>query len=131
MSLSVNEFSSIGDLMTATTLKLGPFDLERVFRAVDKITERMIRAAATLDAAKIPYAVIGGNAVANWVSRVDEAAVRFTKDVDILLRRADLDAATGAMEKQGFVFRRSGAMTMYLDGPSAMNSQITRLAFGA
>ena len=129
MSLSVNEFSSIGNLMTATTLKLGPFDLERVFRAVDKITERMIRAAATLDAAKIPYAVIGGNAVANWVSRVDEAAVRFTKDVDILLRRADLDAATGAMEKQGFVFRRSGAMTMYLDGPTAKARDAVHVLF--
>ena len=40
--------------MTASTLKLGPFDLERVFRAVDKITERLNRAAAALDAAGVP-----------------------------------------------------------------------------
>lgn len=69
--------------MTASTRKLGPFDLKRVFRAVDKVTERVNRAATALEAAGIPYAVIGGNAVANWVSRVDESMTRFTKDVDI------------------------------------------------
>ena len=45
-----------------------------------------LRAVAALEARSIPYAVIGDNAVAAWVSRIDEAAVRNTKDVDILLR---------------------------------------------
>ncbi len=36
------------------------------------------------------YAVAGGNAVAAWVSRVDEAAVRNTQDVDLLLVRMKL-----------------------------------------
>jgi len=40
------------------------------------------------EAASVPYAVIGGNAVAAWVSRIDEAAVCNTQDVDILLRDA-------------------------------------------
>lgn len=115
--------------MTAPTLNLGPFDLERVFRAVDKITERLNRAAAALDAAGVLYAVIGGNAVANWVSRVDEAAVRFTKDVDILLRRSDLDAAKAALEPAGFVFRKSGAMTMFLDGPNAKARDAVHVLF--
>jgi hypothetical protein len=35
--------------------------------------------------------VAGGNAVAAWVATVDPSAVRNTQDVDILLRRADLD----------------------------------------
>ena len=48
---------------------------------------------AALEGAGIPYAVAGGNAVASWVARVDEAAVRNTQDVDILIRREDLDAA--------------------------------------
>ena len=116
-------------MMTAPTLNLGPFDLERVFRAVDKITERLNRAAAALDAAGVLYAVIGGNAVANWVSRVDEAAVRFTKDVDILLRRSDLDAAKAALEPAGFVFRKSGAMTMFLDGPNAKARDAVHVLF--
>src|SRR5262245_12690017 len=50
--------------------------LERMVRAVEKVRERLRRAAGALEAANIPYAVIGGNAVAAWVARVDESAVR-------------------------------------------------------
>ena len=49
---------------------------ERMIRAVEKVRERLERAVAALEHGGIPYAVIGGNAVAAWVSRVDEAAVR-------------------------------------------------------
>lgn len=48
---------------------------------MEKIRDRVLRTARTLEAAGIPYAVVGGNAVADWVSRVDEAAVRNTRDV--------------------------------------------------
>ena len=52
-------------------------------RAVEKVRQRLLRAASALEQAGVPYAVVGGNAVAAWVSRVDEAAVRNTQDVDI------------------------------------------------
>ena len=87
--------------------------------AVEKVRERLLRAAAALDRAGILYAVAGGNAVAAWVSRVDEAAVRNTQDVDILLRRADLAAATRALAQEGFVHRRVAGIEMFLDGPQA------------
>ena len=67
----------------------------------------------------MPYAVIGGNAVAAWVARVDEAAVRNTADVDILLRRDDLPVARAALEKAGFVYRHAAGIDMFLDGPTA------------
>ncbi|HEY6169453.1 MAG TPA: hypothetical protein VI454_15535 [Verrucomicrobiae bacterium] len=92
---------------------------ERMMNAVEKIRERLLRAAAALDKAGVPYAVAGGNAVAAWVSRVDEAAVRNTQDVDVILRRADLDAATRAMEQAGFVRRHVAGIEMFLDGPQA------------
>ena len=38
-----------------------------------------------------PYALVGGQAVALWVATKDPAAVRTTKDVDILLRRQEMD----------------------------------------
>ena len=117
--------------MTATTLKLGPFDMDKVARTVERINERLRRGAAALDAAGVPYAVIGGNAVINWVSRVDESMVRFTKDVDFLLRRADLEAATAALTPVGFVFRKSGAMTMFLDGPDAKARDAIHVLFAA
>lgn len=58
-------------------------------RAVERVRERLLRACGVLDRAGISYAVAGGNAVAAWVSRVDEAAVRNTRDVDLILRRSD------------------------------------------
>ena len=46
---------------------------ERMSNAVENVRKRLLRAVAALDSAHVPYAVVGGNAVAAWVSRVDEA----------------------------------------------------------
>ncbi|HEX3720156.1 MAG TPA: hypothetical protein VH595_19575 [Verrucomicrobiae bacterium] len=102
---------------------------ERMIRAVEKVRERLRRAAAALAEAGIPYAVAGGNAVAAWVSRVDEAAVRNTQDVDILMRRSDLDAATIALAKVGFIRRRVAGIEMFLDGPDAKARDAVHLVF--
>jgi Uncharacterised nucleotidyltransferase len=101
------------------TVVPGPFSLDRMVNAVEKVRQRLLRTATALEEAKIPYAVAGGNAVALWVSRIDEAAVRNTQDVDILLRRSDLEAARHAMEKAGFVHRHSAGMEVFLDAPGA------------
>ncbi|MGA2052154.1 MAG: hypothetical protein ABSH19_02455 [Opitutales bacterium] len=96
-----------------------------MIHAVEKVRERLLRAARALQGAGIPYAVAGGNAVAAHVSKIDEAAVRNTRDVDIVLRRADLPAARRALESGGFVYRRvaalgqPGGMDAFLDGPAA------------
>lgn len=87
--------------------------------AVELVRERLLRATAALEAAGVPYAVVGGNAVAAWVARVDPAAVRNTQDVDILMRRQDLDAAARALEAVGFVRRHVAGIDMFLDGPNA------------
>ena len=52
-----------------------------MIRAMEKVRERLRRAAAALEKANIRYTVAGGNAVAAWVSRVDEAAVRNTQEL--------------------------------------------------
>ena len=95
----------------------GEVSWERMIRAVEKVRERLMRAAGALNKAGIPYAVAGGNAVAAWVSRVDEAAVRNTRDVDVLLRRGDLEPAGEALAEAGFVRRHAAGMEMFLDGP--------------
>ena len=82
-----------------------------------------------MEQAGVPYAVVGGNAVAAWVSRVDEAAVRNTQDVDILIRRADLPAAIEAMSKAGFVYRHAAGIEMLLDGPEAKARDAVHLVF--
>jgi hypothetical protein len=104
---------------------LAPVSWERMIRAVEKVRQRLLRAATALRVAGIPYAVAGGNAVAAWVSRVDEAAVRNTRDVDILLRTQDLEAAKVALAAVGFIHRRVASlgqpsgMDIFLDGPEA------------
>jgi hypothetical protein len=108
---------------------LGPFSFKGVVEAVEAVHERMIRAAAALDAAGVDYAVIGGNAVAVWVRRVDRAAVRNTQDVDILLRRSDLDAASAALATVGFVWRHVKGIDMFLDGPGAKAREAVHVIF--
>jgi hypothetical protein len=100
-------------------LFLHPFSLDRMVRAVEKVRDRLLHATAALEGAAVPYAVIDGNAVAAWVARVAEAAVRNTQDVDILLRRADLPLARAALEKAGFIYRHVAGIDMFLDGPTA------------
>jgi hypothetical protein len=100
-----------------------------MIRAVEKVRLRLDRAVAALEQAGIPYAVAGGNAVAAWVSRVDEAAVRNTQDVDILLRRDDLERAKTALAAAGFVFRHVKSIDMFLDGPGAKARDAVHVIF--
>lgn len=94
-------------------------------QGIDEVRLRLERAASALAKLGVHYAVVGGNAVAAWVSRVDASAVRNTRDVDILLRREDADKARVALEAAGFVHRRiaslgkAAAMDVFLDGPDA------------
>ena len=102
---------------------------QRMERAVQKVQERLERTAATLEKAGVPYAIIGGNAVRAWVAQVDEAAVRTTRDVDILLRRSDWPAAVAAMERAGFVYRHVKSIDMFLDGPGAKARDAVHVLF--
>lgn len=108
---------------------LGPVSWERMIRAVEKVRERLFRAAKALEAHQVPYAVIGGNAVAAWVSKVDEAAVRNTQDVDILIRRSDLEEAKKSLSAAGFVYRHAASIDMFLDGPDAKARDAVHVIF--
>src|SRR5215203_5831582 len=102
---------------------------DRMDRAVEKIQERLERTATVLENAGIPYAIIGGNAVRAWVAQADEAAVRTTRDVDVLLRRADLPAATAALAAAGFNYRHVRGIDMFLDGPGAKARDAVHVIF--
>jgi hypothetical protein len=102
---------------------------ERIERAVEKVKERMRRTTQALNAAKIPYAIIGGNAVQHWVAQVDESVVRNTQDVDIILNESDLDRAIEALETVGFKYRRAANITMFLDGENAKARDAVHVLF--
>src|SRR3989441_2324170 len=83
--------------------------------AVDKVTERLQRITAALEQAGVPYALVGGQAVALWVAPKDPAAVRTTKDVDILLRREDLPGARAAAAAVALDYFEVVSVGMFLE----------------
>ena len=90
---------------------------------MEKVKERLERSCAALEKANVPYAIIGGHAVAAWVATVDDGAVRNTRDVDLLLREEDMDRATVALTEVGFVRGRVMDVDMFLDGEDGKPSQ--------
>jgi hypothetical protein len=102
---------------------------ERIEGAVEKVKDRLRRVSQALDSADVPYAVVGGNAAQIWVAQVDESVARATQDVDIVLRRGDLDAAIRALEAAGFVFREGAGIAMFLDGPGAKARDAVHVVF--
>ena len=77
----------------------------------------------------MPYAVVGGNAVASWVATVDEGAVRTTRDIDLLVRRSDLPEITAALERAGFVRDELLDVVMFRDGSEGKPSEAIHLLF--
>ncbi len=113
--------------MADTTV--APIGWERALMAAEKVKERLRRATKALDDAGVPYAVVGGNAVAEWVGRVDEDAIRNTRDVDLLVRRADLPAARTALEGAGFVYCQLVDVDVFVDGPQGRPSGGVHILF--
>jgi hypothetical protein len=64
---------------TAQTVGMSVDILDQMERAVAKVRERLLRSTAALNLAAVPYAVIGGNAVASWVATVDIDSSWLTK----------------------------------------------------
>ena len=83
--------------------------------AMERVERRLRQVAAALEAAGIAYAVCGGNAVAAWVSRVDPAATRATKDVDLLVRETDEPKIADVMRALGFERRDLRRMVLFID----------------
>lgn len=125
----------LGSDMEPTEAILGPVSWENMSQGIEKVQDRLMRATRALGSAGIDYAVIGGNAVAAWVSRVDDSVVRATRDVDLLVRRDDMEAITAALEAAGFKHRSvsilggKGRIEMFLDGPGSKARDGVHLIF--
>lgn len=111
--------------------KTYPFEAtwERMIRAVERVHERLDKTVAALESAGLPYAVAGGNAVANWVSRKDPNAIRNTSDVDILVRRSDLEAIKAAMTGAGFEYAEVMGVHLFIDNLEEKPSEGVHLLF--
>lgn len=83
--------------------------------AIERVQQRLRKVTAALDAAGVPYAVVGGNAVASWVGRVDQGATRATKDVDILVRRSDTPRVSAVITGLGFAREDLRDIVLFID----------------
>jgi hypothetical protein len=114
---------------TAQTVGMDCQILDRMERAVAKVRERLLRATAALNHARVSYAVVGGNAVASWVATIDEGAIRNTRDINFLVRRGDLPTITAALEQAGFVRDELLDVVMFRDGAEGKPSEAVHLVF--
>ncbi len=83
--------------------------------SLEDVTDRLRRIARALEEKSVPYAVVGGQAVALWVAAKEPAAVRTTKDVDLLIRRDDLPQARAAALSAGMDYFEVLGVGMFLD----------------
>jgi hypothetical protein len=104
----MEEFTIVGEELWA-----------RMERAVEKVNERLRKTVRILEDADVPYAVIGGHAVRAWVAQVDEAAMRTTCNVDILVRPDDFPLLFDAMMSAGLHHRNVGGLDMFVEHPEA------------
>lgn len=92
--------------------------------------ERLLKTVTSaLDAADIPYAVIGGNAVATWVATRDVGAVRATKDVDLLLERSDLNRVGDVLSPVGFIQEEVQGIPVFMEADDPRPSQGVHIIF--
>ena len=83
--------------------------------AVEHLFDVTKRFADGLEAAGIPYRVVGGLAVFVHVDLVDPMAARLTKDVDVAVDCKHLDRIRAALEPCGFTYRHAAGVDMFLD----------------
>ena len=75
----------------------------------------MQRLHQALDRAGIAYEVIGGMAAFLHVDRADPILARLTRDIDIAIRRTDLDRICDAVRPFGLTYRHLAGVDMLLD----------------
>ena len=88
---------------------------QRHLMALDDVSDRLDRITRCLDKAEVRYALVGGQAVALWVATIDPAAVRTTKDVDLLLDRDDLPTARAAARSVEMDYFETMGVGMFID----------------
>jgi len=113
------------------SLVLHEFSWDRMAAAVEDVRRRARRVSEALSQAGIPFMIVGGHAVASWVARVDLEAVRNTKDVDLLIRRADFDRVVEVLESAGFIHQNVAGVDLFLDGPAGSLRSAVHVVFAA
>lgn len=112
------QFSEFLEEMAARKEAVNVVFEERLFSLVGMLQ----KIAEPLGAANIPYEVVGGLAVLIHVEEADSSQSMLTRDIDILIRRTDLERVVAVAESHGFRFRHAAGLDMLLYGDKAVNA---------
>ncbi|MCX6593216.1 MAG: hypothetical protein NTZ56_17000 [Acidobacteria bacterium] len=82
-----------------------------------------------LQQAGVPHEVIGGLAVFIHVEHADSTHSSLTRDIDVLIRRADLDRVIAVAGQHGFRYRRVSGIDMLLYGETTGARNAIHLSF--
>lgn len=105
-----------GDQMVHGLTVVGDQLWRKIGESMDRVELRLRKTNSILEAAGIPFAIVGGNAVRIWLAQVDPGAVRATNDVDVLIRPENLEEAKKAMADNGYRYRKVAGLDMFLEG---------------
>lgn len=96
--------------------------VERLFQLADTLEQ-------ALSAAGIEYRVVGGLAVYLYVEEAEPDAGRLTRDVDIVVRREDLERIAAVVKPFGFEYRHVAGVDMLLDREAPTAKRAVHLVF--
>ena len=96
---------------------------------VDQLFEVAGRLAKALSQAGIEYRVVGGFAAYMHVNEVEPMAARLTRDIDVAIDRADLDAIVEATRPYGFRYRHAAGVDMLVDAEAPKAHSAVHLLF--
>lgn len=98
---------------------------ERMFGLVESLQ----RIAEALDAEQVAYEVIGGLAVLIHVEEANPEYSALTRDVDLMVRRDDLERVKQAAANRGYRFRHTAGLDMLLHSSSTHAKDAIHLLF--
>jgi hypothetical protein len=98
-------------------------------RHVEQLLATVCRLAVAFDQAGIAYRVIGGVAVFLHVHERDPGAARSTRDVDIAVDRAQLDAIADAVRPFGLAYRHAAGVDMLVNAREPKARSAIHLVF--
>lgn len=98
-------------------------------KRVEQLFDLAGRVEAAFAAAALEYRVIGGLAVYLYVEEAEPDAGRLTRDIDIVVRREDLDRIARAVEPFGMEYRHVAGVDMLVQTGTASARRAVHMVF--
>ncbi len=96
---------------------------------VDRLFDLASRVEEAFASAGLEYRVVGGLATYLYVESVEPDAGRLTRDIDIAVRRSDLERIARAVEPYGFEYRHAAGVDMLVQSGEPAARRAVHLVF--